>query len=190
MDGFQPHSMDWTWTIFWLATQPICHSMLTMESIWNTYGMVPSICNPWTGPCGFHGISNEFELQSMYYSIWIPWKQIPWINPLNGLSKIVSALEIKHSTLSTHHVVKSENVLTAGLFYCYKILNFPQLVVLWTGHAQSKHWQMLMLDFGRHQQSTMLFLNHHHHPQTPPPPNTDDTVSSDSDNTQRCHHAQ
>ena len=169
MDGFQPHSMDWTWTIFWLATQPICYSMLTMEFIWNTYGMVPSICNPWTGPCGFHGISNEFELQSMYYSIWIPWKQIPWINPLNGLSKIVSALEIKHSTLSTHHVVKSENVLTAGLFYRYKILNFPQLVVLWTGHAQSKHWQMPMLDFGRHQQSTMLFLNHHHHPQSPPP---------------------
>ena len=63
MGGFQTHSMDWTWTIFWLATQPICYSMLTMESIWNTYGMVPSICNPWTGPCGFHGISNEFELQ-------------------------------------------------------------------------------------------------------------------------------
>ena len=61
--GFQPHSMDWTWTIFWLATQPFYFSIPTMESIWNAYGMVPSICSPWTGPYGFHGISSKFILQ-------------------------------------------------------------------------------------------------------------------------------
>ena len=186
MDGFQPHSMDWTWTIFRLATQPICYSMLTLEFIWKTYGI---ICNPWTGPCGFHGISNEFELQSMYYSIWIPWKQIPWINPLNGLSKIVSALDIKHSTLSTCHVFKSENVLTAGLSDCYKILNFPQLVVLWTGHTQSECRQTPVLDLGainnRQCSSSTTTIIHEL-----PTLNTDDTMLSDGDNAQRCHHAQ
>ena len=63
MGGFQPHSMDCIWTIFWLATQPFYFSIPTMESIWNAYGMVPSICSPWTGPYGFHGISSKFILQ-------------------------------------------------------------------------------------------------------------------------------
>ena len=170
MGGFQPHSMDWTWTIFWLATQPICYSMLTMEFIWNMYGMVP--------PYAIHGLvhvdSMEFPMnlsyKSMYYSIWIPWKQILWINSLNGLSKIVSALEIEHMTLSMCHVYKYENVLTAGLSDCYKILNFPQLVVLWTGHAQSECQQMPMLNLGainnpQHSSSTTTIIHE-------PPPQT------------------
>ena len=62
MDGVQPYSMDSIWTIFWLATQPLFHSIPTMESIWNLYGMDHSMDIPCASPCGFHGISNEFTL--------------------------------------------------------------------------------------------------------------------------------
>ena len=77
MGGFQPHSMDCIWTIFWLATQPFFHSIPTMESIWNPYGMDHSMDIPCSSPCGFLVDSMEFPMnlhcKSMYYSIWIPW---------------------------------------------------------------------------------------------------------------------
>ena len=72
---------------FWLATWPFSHSMPTMESIWNPYGMDHSMDIPCASPYGFHVDSMEFTMNShcqfMYYYIWIPWKnphQIPWKN--------------------------------------------------------------------------------------------------------------
>ena len=77
MGGIQPHSMDSIWTIFWLATQPFFHSIPTMESIWNPYGMDHSMDIPCASPCGFLVDSMEFPMnlhcKFMYYSIWIPW---------------------------------------------------------------------------------------------------------------------
>ena len=110
MGGFQPHSMDWTWTIFWLTIQPIFYSMLTMESIWNAYEMVPSICKPWTGPCGFHGISNEFKLQ-----IHVLFHMDSMDKPINWAIKNSGNIRIEPSTSVTCYMHKHNDVLTAGL---------------------------------------------------------------------------
>ena len=64
--------------------------------------------------------------------------QIPWRNPLNGLSEIVLMVEIEHSTLLMCHVGKCKDVLTVRLCNHQKILNFPPLIVLLTGQAQSE----------------------------------------------------
>jgi hypothetical protein len=87
---------------YFLAGNPAIFSFHTnMESIWNVHGIVHSIWIPWTGPCGFHGISNEFvvyKLQihvlfhkdSMEQSIWIPWNssyEIPWKNTIQCVVK-------------------------------------------------------------------------------------------------------
>ena len=103
-----------------LAGNPtILFFMLTTDSTWNAYGIVPSICSPWTGPYGFHGSSSDFilhihvlfHMDSMEEST-----SNSMENPLNGLSKIVPMLEIKHSTLSVCDVHKQKDILTAGLY--------------------------------------------------------------------------
>ena len=87
MGGFQPHSMDSIWTIFWLATQPFLHSIPTMESIWNPYGMDHSMDIPCASPCGF-------LVDSMEESTWkFCGKTINIV-----LSKIVSPSRIELST--------------------------------------------------------------------------------------------
>jgi hypothetical protein len=76
-----PQSMDSIWTIFWLGPQPFLESIPTMDSIWTVHGMVHSMDWSMDSPYGFHGISNEFQLQihvlfhmeSMDQSIWNPW---------------------------------------------------------------------------------------------------------------------
>ena len=65
--GFQPHSMDSIWTIFWLATQPFFHSIPTMESIWNPYGMDHSMDIPCASLCGFHMDSMEESTSNSAY---------------------------------------------------------------------------------------------------------------------------
>ena len=97
MGGFQPHSMDSIWTIFWLATQPIFHSIPTMESIWIPYGMHHSI----NILCGFHGISNELTLQIHVLFHMVSMEESTsnsMENPLKVLSIIVSTWRIEHST--------------------------------------------------------------------------------------------
>ena len=58
-----PQSMDSIWTIFWLGPQPFCQSIPSMDSIWTVHGMVHSMDRSMESPYGFHGISNEFQLQ-------------------------------------------------------------------------------------------------------------------------------
>jgi hypothetical protein len=61
--------IPWNSMDYFLAGNPAIFSFhTTMESIWNVHGMVHSIWIPWTGPCGFHGISNEFVI----YKLQIP----------------------------------------------------------------------------------------------------------------------
>ena len=62
MGGVQPRSMDSIWTTFWLATQPFFHSIPTMESTWNPYGMDHSMDIPCSSPCGFLVDSMEFPM--------------------------------------------------------------------------------------------------------------------------------
>ena len=58
-----PHFMDSIWTIFWLGPQPFFHSIPTVDSIWNVYGMDHSMDIPWTSPCGFHMDSMECPMK-------------------------------------------------------------------------------------------------------------------------------
>ena len=117
MESMDSNLVPWTGHGPFFGWQP--SQFVIPCSLWNPYGTPME----WYLPYAIHGLvhvdSMEFPMnlsyKSMYYSVWISWKQIPWINPLNGLSKIVSALEIEHSTLSTCHVYKYENVLPAGL---------------------------------------------------------------------------
>ena len=161
-----------------------------MESIWNTYGMVPSICNPWTGPCGFHGISNEFELQIHVLFRMDSMEANSVDKPIKWAVK--NSVRVRNRTLDLVNTsrVQMRERSNSWTIWPLKDSKFPSISRALDWSCPKRTSANADARFGRHQQSTTLFLNHHHHPQTPPPLNTDDTVSADGDNAQRCHHAQ
>ena len=70
--------------------------------LWSPYGMDHSMDIPCPGPCGFHGISNEFTLQIhvLFHMDSMEESTSNSVeNPLNGLSKIVTTSRIEHSAL-------------------------------------------------------------------------------------------
>ena len=153
------------------------------------YGMVPSICNPWTGPCGFHGISNEFDLQIHVLFCMDSMEANSVDKPIKWAVK--NSVSIRNQTLDLVHVscVQVWEHSNSWAIRPLKDIKLPSISCAL--HWSRPKWTSANADArsGCHQQSTTLFLSHHHHPRTSPP-NTDNTVSSDGNNAQRCHHAQ
>ena len=126
----------------------------------------------------------------MSWSMWIPWN-FQWIYIANSCTipygfhgrvhikfcgksikwVVKKSINIKNWTLSsaTHHMHVKEGILTAEAYDCCRIVNCPLLIVLRACHAQSKCWQILMLDLDAINTQQLFLHNHHHlckHPAT------------------------
>jgi hypothetical protein len=96
MGGFHPHSMEFHGLFFgwqpsnffipyplWNPYECPWNGSFHMESIWNIPGSVKTSHQlrdlhvdvhvrawiPWTGPCGFHGISDEFGIYQLQFHV-------------------------------------------------------------------------------------------------------------------------
>ena len=63
---------------------------------------------------------------------------------------VKNSANIKNRTVNstTRHVCRQRCILTAEPYDYYKSTHCPLLIMLWVGHAQSKHQQTPMLDLG------------------------------------------
>ena len=98
------------------------------------------IVNSCTIPYGFHVLVHMDSMEEIHMKF----------HGKTTNCVVKNSVNIKNRTIDStmHHVHGRRCVLTAEPYDCFKSTHCPLLIVLWVGHAQSKHRQMPMLDLG------------------------------------------